>query len=62
MIQAQSETQEIQCRREQDSPEIDEVVFVELPVESKPTVKEGDFIHVQLKQPMEYDWLGIQVD
>ncbi|MES0491680.1 MAG: MiaB/RimO family radical SAM methylthiotransferase [Leptospirales bacterium] len=48
-------TEEIIARRPQDSPEIDEVVFIP---KGNMDVAVGDFIKARLLTPMEYDWLG----
>lgn len=45
---------EVVARREQDSPEIDEVVFLPL----RQGVRVGDFLGATLDTPMEYDWLA----
>lgn len=47
---------EITARRQQDSPEIDEVVFVQRPADS--TVKPGQLHEIELNMPLEYDWVG----
>jgi len=48
---------EIITRRQQDSPEIDEVVFIDKP-HTKSDVVAGDFVKVKINQPMEYDYMG----
>ena len=48
--------EEIIARRAQDSPDIDEVVFI--PGNYQKEYSVGQFIHAKLITPMEYDWLG----
>ena len=48
--------EEIIARRAQDSPDIDEVVFIPGKYNKKYSV--GQFIRAKLITPMEYDWLG----
>jgi len=47
--------EEIIGRRAQDSPEIDEVVFIP---KGNLDVKVGDFMKTRILTPMEYDWMG----
>ncbi len=50
--------EEIVARREQDSPDIDEVIFLT----SNQKHKIGDLVPVQLDTAMEYDWLASVVE
>lgn len=50
------QSKEIIARREQDSPEIDEAVYLQKP--AKFTLVPGDFLQAVLRTPMEYDWMG----
>lgn len=52
--------EEVIARRQFDSPEIDEVVFIPKPVEKKLQV--GEFINAKLVMPMEYDWIGEYIE
>lgn len=63
--------EEIVARREFDSPEIDEVVFIPNPAgnlaQGEKSGKEkkfsaGDFIKAKLTMPMEYDWIGEYIE
>lgn len=51
---------EIIARRQFDSPEIDEVVFVPKPKNKE--LRAGEFIHAKLLMPMEYDWIGEYIE
>jgi len=55
---------EIITRREQDSPEADEIVFIDYPNEDNQNdsdirqIKIGDIVTAKLTVAMEYDWVG----
>ena len=54
-------SQEIIARRRQDSPDIDEVVFINKDIKSH-NISVADLIEVELHMPMEYDWIGFLND
>ena len=58
MLVERAHEDELVCRREQDSPKIDEVVFLPPGKELTRELKAGDFVQVRLDQAMEYDWMG----
>ncbi|MDH5716121.1 MAG: MiaB/RimO family radical SAM methylthiotransferase [Spirochaetia bacterium] len=47
---------EVSGRRPQDSPEIDEMVFIK--TENLSSIQQGDIIPIELTADMEYDWIG----
>jgi|GEM_PF-819942 len=49
---------EIIARRPQDSPDIDEVVYIYRNPEKKDEYKPGDIVEAVLETAMEYDWSG----
>ena len=61
MIVEEIGSNQIVCRRQQDSPEIDEIVMINRDHKinkNREKLSIGNFTNVRLEQPMEYDWVG----
>lgn len=58
MIIDRIENNEVIARREQDAPEIDEVVYIEKQENGAEKLSPGEFLSIKLSTQMEYDWTG----